>query len=250
LSGMVMAAWLAALPAFLAVSLAASGEQSQFRKTLDCKGRSNGNYVVGCNQFYSICDHGMEIPMKCHGDLVLNPHNNQCDHAANVKACKDRVGTRNNVYKAKEPFTCSNKKDGSYAKEGCSNDYIQCLHGNLHSMKCPYGTVWGAELGACQWPHECTPQSADTPAPQQQVQVVPSQYNSVPQQQAPSQPLEYTPVPQPQAPSQPSQYTPVPQQQVQAVPSQYAAVPQPQAPSQPSGYQPLPQPQATSQTSR
>ena len=63
-------------------------DDPQFRKHVNCKRLSDGNYVFGCSRFYSICTNGLERPMNCYDNLVLNPENNQCLPAAQVPICQ------------------------------------------------------------------------------------------------------------------------------------------------------------------
>ncbi|KAH7702867.1 Protein C39D10.7, partial [Aphelenchoides avenae] len=162
------AGWLVTcLVCFGAVGLgiAASNDESQFRKPVNCRSRDNGNFVWGCSQFYSMCDNGQEVPMQCFSDLVLNPKNNFCDRRANVPACKDPSATRDTLYKAKDPFTCDRKRDGQYAKDDCSAEYILCNHGNQQILRCPPGTFYDPKEDVCGWPAEiagCNPDSSSS----------------------------------------------------------------------------------------
>ncbi|KAF7635165.1 hypothetical protein Mgra_00005450 [Meloidogyne graminicola] len=132
-----------------------SGEP-QFRNPVNCANLPDGNYVWGCSRFYSICTNGREIPMHCYQNLKLNPGTNQCEEPSTIPICINGGSIYSNqLYRAKDPFTCQNKKDGEYESSVCSSTYITCDNGRKIERTCPYGLAYNQKAGACDRKEKC-----------------------------------------------------------------------------------------------
>lgn len=82
------------LAALLPIATADSSHDPQIRRRVNCKHLKDGNYVFGCNRYYSMCTNGNEHPMHCYNDLVLDPELNQCLDASDVPICQLHGDTR------------------------------------------------------------------------------------------------------------------------------------------------------------
>ncbi|KAI1707506.1 chitin binding peritrophin-A domain-containing protein [Ditylenchus destructor] len=125
----------------------------QFRKPINCKVLTDGNYVWGCSRFYSVCANGQEHSLYCYTGLVFNPDNDQCDLPKDTIPCQTAGDV--NLYKSKLPFTCNGRPDGKYEAGLCQPQYFQCIHGIRNTLPCPMGLVFVPKDNACDSEANC-----------------------------------------------------------------------------------------------
>uniref|UniRef100_A0A915DTY2 Chitin-binding type-2 domain-containing protein n=1 Tax=Ditylenchus dipsaci TaxID=166011 RepID=A0A915DTY2_9BILA len=151
--------WALLLLVILSIAnAAAAGSDPQFRRRINCEKLKDGNYVFGCSRFYSMCTNGIEYPMHCFDNLVINPANNQCDAPKDVSICQKSGDTK--LYRSKDPFTCTGRVDGNYEAQICSAFYYQCLGGQQFERPCPQGLAYSPKQNVCDFIDKCKQEAA------------------------------------------------------------------------------------------
>nr|CDJ80462.1 Chitin binding protein domain containing protein [Haemonchus contortus] len=135
---------------------------------ISCTNVPNGPYAVGrCSAEYVSCWEGANTDSKCHGNLVFNPHNGQCDYRYNVPECHrmPRAAVEpappapapiQPVVNKPKPVPvvvgstyCLGKMDGYYS-DGCSTEYGACISGKYYKLRCPGILKFSQAMQRCE----------------------------------------------------------------------------------------------------
>ncbi|KAF9411309.1 hypothetical protein HW555_009874 [Spodoptera exigua] len=122
-----------------------------------CAGSGSDGVLVAheyCDQYY-ICDGGFPLPRPCHGGLLFNPQNQQCDWPYNVN-CGNRIVPDDCACNPRNaPKLCSwpNSEGKLIAHDNCNQFYV-CSNGVPVAQTCPSNLLYNIDLELCDWPHK------------------------------------------------------------------------------------------------
>nr|CDJ82147.1 Chitin binding protein domain containing protein [Haemonchus contortus] len=136
-------------------STSTSGPSSQM--SLDCTGRGDGYFAIGCSSDFVYCSDGIATFMKCPASLVFNAEKNYCDYPENCSGTGLDQADSQTGSAAPSPsvhsFVCP-KPNGAFSN-GCSTEYYVCSNAVAHVMLCPGNLVFNAEEGYCDLKDSC-----------------------------------------------------------------------------------------------
>ncbi|CAB3399650.1 unnamed protein product [Caenorhabditis bovis] len=142
-----------------------------------CERLADGNYGVGCNQYFYQCESFETKKVKCPAGLYYNRVKHLCDFRDQIPECNP-----NSTYKTTQPpttttatystgnaapapppsqkthtpsadgkFSCVGRVDGIYALPYCTSDYVQCINGQALVSQCATGLVYSENSGLCDY---------------------------------------------------------------------------------------------------
>ncbi|KAF9814304.1 hypothetical protein SFRURICE_015241 [Spodoptera frugiperda] len=122
-----------------------------------CAGSGSDGVLVAheyCDQYY-ICDGGFPLSRPCHGSLLFNPQNQQCDWPNNVN-CGNRIVPDDCACNPRNaPKLCSwpDSEGKLIAHDNCNQFYV-CSNGVPVAQTCPSDLLYNIDLELCDWPHK------------------------------------------------------------------------------------------------
>ncbi|KAK6766735.1 hypothetical protein RB195_026174 [Necator americanus] len=132
---------------------------------LDCTGRQNGHYSVGCSPDFVFCHDGVATMMKCPSSLVFNEQKGYCDYPESCLSGGSSAVPPPPVSQSQlsppsssSGVNCAGRENGYYST-GCSGDFVFCSEGVATMMRCPTGLVFNEDMGYCDYPDSCSSES-------------------------------------------------------------------------------------------
>ena len=99
-----------------------------------------------------MCSNGNLHAQHCLDQLFFDPVTNACEHAINIDLCSQKNDTLASIpIRAKDPFSCKGKSDGTYAMSECGQGFINCNAEFKIMLICPSDLVWNQDRKYCDF---------------------------------------------------------------------------------------------------
>ncbi|CAI2356336.1 unnamed protein product [Caenorhabditis sp. 36 PRJEB53466] len=132
----------------------------------DCVNKTDGIHEIApCHHSFLVCTYGKARVVECNHKLVFDVRVGACEF---VDACKGPrkqedvppLYNHGGVYdekpvEKKVDFDCSDKADGDYFREACTNEYFQCRDRRAFARHCPANLVYNKALQTCDYIQHC-----------------------------------------------------------------------------------------------